>query len=79
MARMQVARSRPIEAPYAWQGADLQHRTDWIRPFTPSELKEIDAAVQGVKRRGLDWVDVTSADFPLPVFSAELARIAQEL
>jgi hypothetical protein len=79
MGHMQVARSLPIEAPYAWKGADLQHRTDWIRPFTPSELKEIDAAVQGVKRRGLDWVDVTREHFPLPAFSAELARIAQEL
>src|SRR5687767_14975351 len=76
---MQVARNRPIEAPYAWKGADLQHRTDWIRPFTPSELQEIDAAVQGVKRRGLEWMDVTRADFPLPAFSAELAKIAQEL
>jgi hypothetical protein len=76
---MQVARSRPIEAPYAWKGADLQHRTDWIRPFTPSELKEIDAAVQGVKRRGLDWVDVTREDFPLPAFSAVLGDIAREL
>ena len=76
---MQVARKRPIEAPYAWKGADLQHRTDWIRPFTPSELEEIDVAVQGVKRRGLDWVDVTREDFPLPAFSAEIGKIAQEL
>jgi hypothetical protein len=76
---MQVAKHKEIVAPFAWKGADLQHRTDWIRPFTLAELAEIDAAVQGVKRRGLDWVDVTREDFPLPAFSAELAKIAREL
>src|SRR5688572_19814579 len=76
---MQLAKHKPIEAPHAWKGADLQNKTDWIRPFKPAELAEIDAAVQGIKRRGLDWVDVTREDFPLPAFSSELAKIAQEL
>ena len=76
---MHVERHKEIAAPYAWKGAELQHRTDWIRAFRPSELAEIDAAVQGVKRRGLKWVDVTREDFPLPGFAAELARIAHEL
>lgn len=79
MAGMKIARHEPIDAPYAWKGADLQHSTAWIRPFTRAELAEIDAAVQGAKRRRLDWVDVTREDFPLPAFSAELSRIAQEL
>jgi hypothetical protein len=76
---MQVIKHHPIEAPFAWNGADLQERTDWIRPFTPVELKEIDAALQGVKRRGLDWVDLAREDFPLPRFASALAKIAQEL
>ncbi len=76
---MQILKHKPIEAPYAWKGADLQHRTDWIRPFTRAELQEIDVAVQGVKRRGLDWMDVTRDDFPLPAFSAVLGDIAREL
>jgi TfdA family taurine catabolism dioxygenase TauD len=76
---VQVAKHKPIEAPFAWKGADLQHRTDWIRPFRPAELKELDAALQSVKRRGLDWVDVTREDFPIPQFARELEAIAQEL
>src|SRR5688572_29702073 len=76
---MQIVKHKKIVAPFAWKGMDLQDRTDWIRPFRPDELKEIDAALQGVKRRGLDWVDVTREDFPLPAFSSELAKIAQEL
>lgn len=76
---MQVAQHREIVAPFAWKGADLQHRSDWIRPFRAEELQEIDTALAGVKRRGLDWLDVTREDFPLPRFAAELAGIAREL
>lgn len=76
---MPVAKHKEIVAPFAWTGAELQDRTDWIRPFAPAELTEIDAALQSVKRRGLDWVDVTREDFPLPAFAPELEKIAQEL
>lgn len=76
---MQVAMHREIVAPFAWKGADLQNRTDWMRPFRRDELDEIDAALQSVRRRGLDWVDITREDFPLPGFAAELGKIAQEL
>lgn len=76
---MQVAKHKEIVAPFAWSGAELRERTDWIRPFRPAELAEIDAALQGVSRRGLDWIDVTREDFPLPSFSSELVRIAREL
>jgi hypothetical protein len=76
---VQLAQHQEIVAPFAWKGAELRGRTDWIRPFRPEELAEIGAAVSGVRRRGLDWVDVTREDFPLPRFSVELAGIAQEL
>ena len=76
---MQAAKHRPIDAACAWTGAELQSRTDWIRPFKPSELAEIDAAVRAVQRRGLDWVDVSRDDFALPTFAGEIANIAQEL
>jgi hypothetical protein len=76
---MRVEKHQEIIAPFAWKGADLQHRTDWIRPFTPAELAEIDAAVRQVKRRGLGWLDVTREDFPIPAFAREFAGIAQEL
>lgn len=76
---MQLDKGRPIDAPYAWKGADLQNRTDWLRPFSARELAEIDAALQSVKQRGLDLFDIGKADFPLPNFSKELAKIAKEL
>ena len=76
---MQAVKHRPIGGACTWTGATLKDRTDWIRPFEPSELAEIDVAVRAVQRRGVDWVDVGRADFPLPKFSVEIAKIAQEL
>ena len=76
---MQAEKRHPIDAPYAWKGADLKGRTDWLRPFRPAELAEIDRALEGVKRRGIELFDITREDFPLPAFSAEIAKIAQEL
>ena len=76
---MQVAKHYPIIAPFAWSGPDLQQTTGWIRPFTRAELDELDAALAGVRQRGLEWIDVTREDFPLPQLSRELAAIADEL
>ena len=76
---MQIARHKEIVSPFAWKGAELQDSTGWIRPFHADELTEIDAALVGVKRRGLEWLDVTRNDFPLPRFASALAGIALEL
>ena len=76
---MQVDKHREIIAPFAWSGVDLRNRTDWMRPFSREELDELNAALNGVRRRGLDWMDVTREDFPLPRFAPELQAIADEL
>ena len=76
---MDIAKGKEIVAPFAWKGPELRGNTDWIRPFRTAELTEIDAALAGVKRRRLDWLDITREDFPLPRFASALAGIAQEL
>jgi len=69
----------PITGRIAWDGRELARNTDWIREFSSAEIAEITAAVESVKARGLELVDATAADFPVPKFSVELARIADEL
>src|SRR5689334_15628801 len=76
---MQIEKFQHIYAPCAWLGADKQNTTDWLRPFSAAELAEVDAALLSVKQRGLDLFDIGREDFPLPHFSHELAKIAQEL
>ena len=70
---------RPIEAPYAWTGAQMQKSSEWLRAFKRDELAEIDAALQAVKKSGIDLFDIDRDHFPLPTFSKELAKLGQEL
>lgn len=43
----------PITGPAAWRGAELEHSHAWIRHFSPAHLAEIDAALDGLHRRGI--------------------------
>ena len=76
---MQAKKHQPIAAPCAWTGAEMKHRTDWLRPFSTAELAEIDSALQAVKRRGINLFDIEKNDFPLPHFTQGLTKISQEL
>jgi len=74
-----TAIDRPITGPMVWHGRDLAAPTDWIRPFSPAALEEIDAALRSVQRRRLEWREVGKRDFPLPGVSAELAQTNRDL
>ena len=69
----------PITGRSFWYGADLERSGDWVRVLNTSQLAEIDAALQGLKRRGTKLFDFTREDFPLPQTAALLADISDEL
>src|SRR3546814_11619890 len=62
-----------------WHGRDIARSTRWVRDLTPADIAEIDAALQQVKRRGLAWHEVTSADFPLTGATELLDGVADDL
>jgi hypothetical protein len=74
-----VTSARPITGRAAWHGEDLARATDWIRPITPAEQQELDAALRAVTRRGLAWREMTREDFPIPRFARALAEVRHEL
>src|SRR5262245_7182662 len=74
-----TAPARPIDGPGAWRGEDLARSTDWIRALSRSACDEIDAALEGVTRRGLAWRDITREDFPLPGLGRDLAEVSHAL
>jgi hypothetical protein len=76
---MATTTARPITGPAAWLANDLTGSTDWIRPFTPGALAELDRALAAVRARGLAWREITRDDFPLPGFGTELATVRHEL
>lgn len=70
---------QPVIDPAQWTGADLARRSDWQYHLSPAEIAELDAAVAGVRARGLDIKDITRADFPLPTLDAKLAAMKAQL
>ncbi len=70
----------PLASPKAaWKGSELAQDSTWIQHFTGDDLAELDAALAGVRARGLADEALTAADFPLPTFAAKLAAILHEI
>jgi hypothetical protein len=63
----------------AWLGADLAAASDWIHPVSPAAVAECEAALVGLRRRGLSWPRFGREDFPLPTFARELESVLDEL
>jgi hypothetical protein len=68
-----------ITGPSVWTRQDLIRDTSWIQQLAPREVNEVVEAVDQVRHRHLDLLDISPASFPLPTLSRKLAAIAQEL
>ena len=68
-----------IENPAAWYGRDLQDDDSWVELLSTDEISEILTAVAQVNQRGVAMLDMTAADFPLPMLSSRMRTLAREL
>jgi len=78
-ARVPAEPMKPVIEPAGWTGEELRRSNDWRFELTAPEIAELDAAVAGVKARGLDIKDLTVADFPLPTLDRKLAAVKDQL
>lgn len=62
-----------------WRGPELARRTDWVHPFTPVQLDEVDAALARVEAAGLGLAEMTRKDFPLEALADGLAEMREAL
>ena len=69
----------PVVDPAGWYPEDIAATESWRYVLSADEIVEIDAAVTGVEKRGLDIVDITRADFPLPGFTGAIELMRAEL
>ena len=76
---MSPAIGAPITGPMVWTAEDLRRSSDWIRPLTPAELDDLDAALRAAQRRGRSWPTMTREDFPLSRLASSLAEVSREL
>ena len=69
----------PVAGPSVWYGPDMSKRSDWIHVLSPSDIAEIEAAMQPLADAQADIARIRKADFPLPTLAGKLARICEEL
>lgn len=69
----------PVRDRSAWRGSDIVHDDSWIHRLTPTELRELDTAVDQVTKADLAPLAFTREAFPLPLFGPTLAGILDEL
>ena len=78
-ARLPAKPMKPIVDPADWTGEQLTFADDWQFHLTAAEIAELDAAVAGVRERGLDIKDITLADFPLPTLEPKLTQLKKQI
>src|SRR5215831_20198054 len=69
----------PLTGPVVWLGKDIKDSKRWIRDLKAEHVAALDGALKAVKRRGLQWSQITREDFPLGSLDGLLADIADEL
>ena len=57
---------QPVPDTIAWKGAALADSASWLTQVTPENIRDMEAALAGVRARGLGMEAITQADFPLP-------------
>ena len=68
-----------ISGPSVWYGPEMDASREWIRPFTQTELDELDAAMRSVRARGIEIIDIDRDAFPLPTLGPVLEDIRHEV
>src|SRR5688500_2473808 len=72
---------RPLaKGPQVWTGAERRGgEAEWTYCLSPNGTAEIEAAVAGVRKRGLDLADIRRDDFPLPTLGPVFDRLCAEV
>jgi hypothetical protein len=78
-ARQPAAPGKPVVDPAAWTKEEMTASDEWIYHLTDEDIADLDAAIRGIEARGMDIIDITKENFPLPVLGKSLALIREEL
>ena len=77
---MDVAELMPVECARVWTGPEMAERSDeWTVRLDAQAIEELDAAVRGIRDRGLDLLDISRDVFALPRLGDTLRKILADL
>ena len=69
-----------VDGAQVWYGFEMASRhSEWTHDFVPAEAVDIRRALEHALATGRDVMDLTAADFPLPVLGARLRKIRAEV
>lgn len=71
--------TEPITGPVAWHADELRRDQSWKLALSRQALDEIEAALRGVRKRGIALGEMQRSDFPLPSLGADLQTVSREL
>jgi hypothetical protein len=69
----------PIDSVLAWRADDLQRDQSWIHRLTDRDIGELEAAATASKTGRTAILDMTKADFPLPILSTKIASLRRDI
>ena len=70
---------RELDGPPDWTGDAMREQSDWKIELQPGHVAELTAALSEIDRPGLELVDITKKDFPLPTLGPVLEDMVDEL
>ena len=68
-----------IQDPSAWYGSALLQQTDWLYHLSETEIKEVEAAVNGLTSAPENLSRISPDNFPLPTFGPRLQSLLGEV
>jgi hypothetical protein len=68
-----------IGGPSSWMGPDIQDSDEWIVELDESHAEELVRALTAVEAAGLDFLDLTRANFALPTVGPLLDSLIDEM
>jgi hypothetical protein len=72
-------RTEPVVDASAWKASEMVDDSSWKVQLSEQDLRELDAALEGVKAAGISFEQIACDDFPLPHLSVRLAEWLREL
>jgi len=76
---MTIMQTSKITGPSVWKGADFASDKSWVHQLSEAEIAGLDAALEDLKRRRLEFPDFTRDDFSIGPLGSVLDGLAEDL